>query len=133
MSNNPSTATPSIIDTLRVTFTKLKTGEWGLRGPNLAEGERVTVEKRDGSTQTKTVGRVLWTCPNGSGVTVATVAPDSSPGSSPRVAARRGTPASGTPASAGPSRGTPRAKVHCEDCGLDVAPGTACYETMGIH
>lgn len=131
MSNNPSTATPSIIDTTRITFTKLKTGAWGLRGPGLVEGERVTVEKRDGSQETKTVGRVLWTDPNGSGVSVAALAsdtsegsrPGSSPGSSPRIA-------SSTPA---PRRGAPRAKVHCDDCGQDVAPGSACYETMGIH
>jgi len=65
------------------TFAKLRTGAWGVKGPNLREGERVTIHKKDGSTQTKTVGRILWTGPDGA--TLATLAADSERASSPRL------------------------------------------------
>jgi hypothetical protein len=65
------------------TFAKLRTGAWGVKGPNLREGERVTIHKKDGSTQTKTVGRILWTGPDGA--TLATLAPDSERPSSRRI------------------------------------------------
>jgi hypothetical protein len=54
------------------TFTKLKDGSWGLRvAGEVAAGDEVTVSKRDGSSETKSVGRVLWT---GSGVALCTIA-----------------------------------------------------------
>lgn len=53
------------------TFTKLKDGTWGLRGPGLVEGQQVWVEKRDCARPVpKTVGKVLWT---GNGISIATI------------------------------------------------------------
>lgn len=45
-----------------VTYSKLRDGTWGLRGPvgELVAGATVTVSRRDGTTRTETVGRVLW-------------------------------------------------------------------------
>jgi len=42
------------------TFSKLRSGEWGIRGMDLVEGEMVTVTRRNGSNATLTVGRVVW-------------------------------------------------------------------------
>lgn len=44
-----------------ITYTKLRDGNWGLRGEGLTEGSRVTVSKRDGSSKQETVGKVFWT------------------------------------------------------------------------
>lgn len=46
-----------------VTWTRLKSGAWGLRGPAsvLLEGSDVTVTRRNGETKAARVGRVLWT------------------------------------------------------------------------
>lgn len=52
------------------TYLRLKSGQWALRGAGLREGETVTVERRDGSRKTETVGRIIW---EGSGVTVAQI------------------------------------------------------------
>jgi hypothetical protein len=45
-----------------VRFKKLRNGAWGVTGPSalLREGEIVAVTKRNGSTTTVRVGRVLW-------------------------------------------------------------------------
>lgn len=44
------------------TYTKLKDGTWGVRvNGTVAAGERITVSKRDGSSKTETVAKVLWT------------------------------------------------------------------------
>lgn len=51
------------------TFTKLRDGSWGLRGPGLVEGETVWVEKRGAARAIPVVvGKVLWT---GDGLCVA--------------------------------------------------------------
>ena len=44
------------------TFARLKDQTWGLRvnGPRPVEGAAVTVAKRDGSTKSATVARILW-------------------------------------------------------------------------
>lgn len=62
---------------MKVTFTKLKSGDWGLRieGGTVREGQAVTVAKKDGTSDSKTVGKVLWT---GNGVTLATISSDGS-------------------------------------------------------
>jgi hypothetical protein len=53
------------------TWTKLKSGEWGIRVEGKATaGQSVTVRKRDGSTSTVSVGKVIWT---GNGVSLCTV------------------------------------------------------------
>ena len=56
-----------------VTFSKLRDGSWGLRGPGLVTGETVYVSKR-GETRPvpKVVGKILWI---GDGVRLATIAP----------------------------------------------------------
>lgn len=44
------------------TFTKLKSGEWGVRADHAIEpGQTVLVTKKDGSTKTETVDTVVWT------------------------------------------------------------------------
>lgn len=54
------------------TYTKLKTGAWGVRVPGAARaGQTVTVTKRDGSRRTETVSRVLWA---GDGVSICAIA-----------------------------------------------------------
>lgn len=54
------------------TFSKLRSGAWGIRSTlPLAPGERVTVERRDGSRSTVTVDRVVW---SGGGVWLAAIA-----------------------------------------------------------
>jgi hypothetical protein len=79
---------------MAVTFTKLKSGDWGLRGPVdlVKPGATVTVAKRDGTTDAKRVGRVIW---SGGGVALATIASGSS-ASSGRSAARSRGRSSGT-------------------------------------
>jgi hypothetical protein len=52
---------------LQATFTKLRSGEWGIRivhetpfdAP--AAGDEIEVTKKDGSTDTATVKNVIWT------------------------------------------------------------------------
>lgn len=58
------------------TYTKLKTGAWGLRGPaSMKSGETVTVSKKSGELQQVTVGKVIWT---GNGIALATIAKSAS-------------------------------------------------------
>lgn len=74
---------------MHTTFNRLHSGEWGLKGDKLTPGSNVTVTKRDGSTTTAMVGRVVWTGPDG--VTLATIiAPYRA--SKPRQARRGYTP-----------------------------------------
>ncbi len=58
--------------TQEVRWTKLRSGEWGVKGPAAAlqPGAVVEVHKKDGSTSQATVRRVLWT---GDGVALAAV------------------------------------------------------------
>lgn len=64
---------------MATTFTKLRDGSWGLRSTDtLVAGQSITVTKKSGESESKTVGRILWT---GNGITLATVA---SSGSSSR-------------------------------------------------
>lgn len=54
------------------TYTKLRSGEWGVRvttGP-VAQGDQVTVSKKDGSTARETIARVVWT---GEGVSLCEI------------------------------------------------------------
>jgi hypothetical protein len=54
------------------TYTKLKNGDWGLRlaGAIPKPGAPVLVTKKDGSTRTERIGRILW---QGDGVALATI------------------------------------------------------------
>ncbi len=48
---------------MKATYAQLKDGSWGLRVENaagLAAGSKVKVEKKDGTTKTEIVGKVLW-------------------------------------------------------------------------
>ena len=48
--------------TTSTTWTRLKNGDWGLRGSPqvLRPGAAVVVTRRNGERQTVTVGRILW-------------------------------------------------------------------------
>ena len=61
-----------------VTYTKLKSGAWGLRivgSWRVLAGDRVTVSKKDGSRKEETVGAVLW---SGDGVMLCSIQPTQS-------------------------------------------------------
>ena len=68
----PSRAPERRPDSDVVTFTKLRSGDWGVRGYNLVEGDRVTVVKKNGQRVPLVVGRVLTTFDDG--VCLATIA-----------------------------------------------------------
>jgi hypothetical protein len=50
---------------MKVTFSKLHSGKWGLRvsvgkGESVSVGDRVEVIRKDGSTDRAVVGRIVW-------------------------------------------------------------------------
>lgn len=64
------------------TYTKLRDGSWGIRGARLTAGASVTVTKRDGTAKVETVGRILWTGPDGTclaTITASTITTASAP------------------------------------------------------
>lgn len=96
------------------TYTKLRDGNWGLRGKNLSAGQTVSVTKRDGARKTETVGKVLWR--GNDGTCLATIASTSH-------------------AHSGHSHGSSRrgGRYECGECGEFVTPGTQCWETGMMH
>jgi hypothetical protein len=58
---------------MTATYTKLRNGDWGLRllGDGAVPGTTVTVTRKDGSTRTEQVGKLLWV---GDGAALATIA-----------------------------------------------------------
>ena len=55
------------------TYTKLKNGEWGIRGEEITkgmEGCSVEVRKKDGSTKKEVIEKVVW---RGNGVGIAAI------------------------------------------------------------
>ena len=59
--------------TTTATYTKLKSGAWGLRivgNIRVQSGDRVTVSKKDGSRKEETVGAILW---SGDGVMLCSI------------------------------------------------------------
>jgi hypothetical protein len=95
---------------MTATYTKLRDGSWGVRVVGtVAPGATVQVTKKSGESKTETVGKVIWT---GNGVTLATLARESTPRPTTR---RRG------------------GRYECEECGDYVEPGTRCWETGMIH
>lgn len=82
------------------TFTKLNSGEWGLRvtGISVSSGSTVTVTKKDGSSENKTIGKVLW---SGNGVSLCTIAGQSKT----------------TPQASRSGRGNQRMTGVCWECG----------------
>lgn len=56
---------------MRATYTKLKSGEWGIRVEGkVSEGDVITVTKKDGATKSETVEKVVWT---GNGITLCAI------------------------------------------------------------
>lgn len=96
----------------KVTWTKVSRGEWGIRGPGLVEGSRVTVEKRGGERRQVVVGEVLTR--RADGIAVARVGTG--------MADRQRPVAVGV-----------ELDFECHDCGECVAPGTQCSETGRTH
>lgn len=57
--------------TTTTTYTKLKSGDWGLRVQgSAAAGQSVSVTTRAGATKTETIERVLWT---GNGISLCAI------------------------------------------------------------
>lgn len=101
--------------TAAATYTKLRSGEWGVRVIGGArQGQTLTVQKKSGETKRETVGRVLWTGSDsrtGQIMSLCTIGRGSA--SSPRLR-RDGT-------------------YECDECGDYVKPGTRCWETGHAH
>ncbi|GAA2183342.1 hypothetical protein GCM10009785_26570 [Brooklawnia cerclae] len=95
--------------TATITWTKLRSGSWGIKGHGLVSGETVTVTKRSGETKSATVGKVLWTSDDG--VSIATVASST---------------ASRTSHSASQHGGT------CDECGRYSRNLVLAYDLSGI-
>lgn len=56
---------------MSATYTKLKSGNWGVRIEGAAQaGQTITVTKRDGSTKSETIERVVW---SGNGVSLCAI------------------------------------------------------------
>jgi hypothetical protein len=88
------------------TWTKLKSGAWGIRvtGGAPSSGDTVTVSKKDGTQQSVTVEKVVWT-----GGDVALCAIEAKPRSGSGRSGRR------------------------YECGEYVTPGSSCWETGMSH
>lgn len=58
------------------TWVKLRSGEWGIRGPrDLAAGTYVAVRRRDGQVAYHMVGKVVWRGPDAALATLAKAVP----------------------------------------------------------
>lgn len=57
---------------MTASYTKLKSGEWGIRveGGTPKSGERITVVKKSGETKTETIAKVVW---SGNGVVLCAI------------------------------------------------------------
>jgi len=103
---------------MATTWTKLRSGAWGLRGTGLQEGSSVTVTKCDGSSQTVIVGKVLWTGPDGVQLAdVGKAAGSASTGQPTRRARRRGARYCEGWGADNPH--PPRPPYTCDECGGD--------------
>lgn len=106
--------------TQTATYTKLTNGDWGIKVTgDISAGASVTVTKRDGSTKSEIVGKVVWTGKDkysDAQVSICTVQQVQ------RVSCR--------PAYRG-GRGSGRRE--CDECGDYVTAGTRCWETGMIH
>lgn len=96
--------------TATATFTKLRNGSWGIKGHGLVPTAQVTVTKRDGSTSTVIVEKVIW---DGGDVQIASIVADRHP----RQSAHR----------------APRGRMACDECGEFVTRGSRCWETGMTH
>jgi len=101
------------------TYTKLRNGEWGLRGQNLTEGSTVTVTKKSGETKTEKVGRVIW---RGSDGTCLAAKGDSSPSRPSSPSYDRRSRSGRCRECGGPIRNAPHHRAMgglCGDCAFD--------------
>lgn len=96
-------------------FSRLPSGAWGIRGKGLVVGAKVAVRKRDGSSSTETVARIVST--DGDGWQTAEIVPSVKPASAK--------PAS--PARA-PARSRPR---NWRPCGYPGCSPSYCDECDG--
>lgn len=64
---------------MAASYTKLKSGEWGIRvqGETVSEGATVVVKKKDGTTKQETVAKVVW---SGGGVSLCAIGGSGSSG-----------------------------------------------------
>ena len=101
------------VDTV-ISYTKLRSGGWGVRGPasDVRESAIVTVTKRDGTSKQETVSRVLW---SGDGIAIASIR----------------TSASGS--YGGPGSGAGYNRYECEDCEVngDMGDMAGCPRHRG--
>lgn len=111
-----ATTTATRTPATAVTYSRLRSGEWGVRGPaaKLAAGYRVTVTRRDGTTSEVVIGRILWT---GDGVALATIEYSSSSSSS---------------SSSRSSSRSSRAGGTCDECGRYSRSLEGCSDSSGI-
>lgn len=103
---------------MNATYTKLKSGEWGVRVdgcPDLAAGDVIEVTKRDGSTEVEQIERVLFR--SGSAAICAIS----------RKAARKPSRAAATP-QPNRTRDTYRRKY-----GWDGVVGSPSYYSSGLY
>lgn len=56
---------------MKASYTKLKSGAWGVRVEGtVSDGQSITVTKKDGSSKSETIEKVLWT---GNGVSLCAI------------------------------------------------------------
>lgn len=92
-------------------YTKLRDGSWGIRVPGaVADGDEITVVKRNGEAKLERVGRVLWQGEGVSLCTIAASAPKQAPAGRVRYSRKR---CWETGANCYSIDGTP----YCEECG----------------
>ena len=86
------------------TFTKLRSGAWGVKGHSLASGRIVRVTKRSGESQMVTIDRVMWS--DHTGLAIASIVSDRPTAATARIPAerRRSCPTGGNCSSFGSGR-----------------------------
>lgn len=93
------------------TYTKLRTGAWGIKGPAatlqtaLKHGDAVQITKRDGTVKTEVIDRIIWT---GDGTAIASVE---------QRTTRRST----------------RQRAECTECGEYGPAGQSCKQCYEGH
>jgi hypothetical protein len=96
---------------MAISFSKLKNGQWGLRGTGIKIGVPSIVTKRDGSVSTAVASAILWTGEDGT--QLASIASANKNGNTfTREREDRG---------------------YCDECGERPVQGTRCWETGLPH
>lgn len=102
-----------------ITYTKLKSGEWGIRSDkSLSVGASVVVTKKSGESKTEQVANQVWT--DGKGIYLYGIVP-SRPSSRPtsRSSSRRSRGARYCEGWGADNPHAPRPPYTCEECALD--------------